>query len=73
MVSLWRIRNATSLAPPLVSSILHPILPAPSLYSIFPGSWDNQGSTCNAGDKVRPLGQEDPLEKEMATHSSILA
>ena len=26
-------------------------------------------SACNAGD----LGQEDPLEKEMATHSSILA
>ena len=22
---------------------------------------------------VRPLGQEDPLEKDMATHSSILA
>ena len=22
--------------------------------------------------QVRPLGQEDPLEKEMATHSSIL-
>ena len=22
---------------------------------------------------VRPLGQEDPLEKEMATHSSILS
>ena len=22
---------------------------------------------------VRPLGQEDPLEKELATHSSILA
>ena len=22
---------------------------------------------------VRPLGQKDPLEKEMATHSSILA
>ena len=27
----------------------------------------------NAGDKVPSLGQEDPLEKEMATHSSILA
>ena len=30
----------------------------------------------NAGDirdTVRSLGQEDPLEKEMATHSSILA
>ena len=23
--------------------------------------------------RVRPLGREDPLEKEMATHSSILA
>ena len=27
-------------------------------------TWDTQ---------VRPLGQEDPLEEEMATHSSILA
>ena len=26
----------------------------------------------NAGD-IRSLGQEDPLEEEMATHSSILA
>jgi len=24
-------------------------------------------------DQVRSLGQEDPLEKEMTTHSSILA
>ena len=29
--------------------------------------------TSNAGDMVRSLGLEDPLEKEMATHSSILA
>ena len=28
---------------------------------------------CNAGDWVRFLGQEDPLEEGMATHSSILA
>ena len=27
----------------------------------------------NAGDMVRSLGQEDPLEKEMAFHSSTLA
>ena len=27
----------------------------------------------NAGDTVWSLGQEDPLEKEMATHFSILA
>ena len=30
-------------------------------------------STCNAGDPGLILGQEDPLEKGMATHSSILA
>ena len=30
----------------------------------LPPMWDTQ---------VRPLGQEDPLEKGMATHSSILA
>ena len=30
-------------------------------------------SACNAADQVWPLGQEDPLEKEMATHSNILA
>jgi len=33
-------------------------------------------STCNSRDKkerVPSLGREDPLENEMATHSSILA
>ena len=30
----------------------------------LPAMWENW---------VRPLGQEDPLEKEMTTHSSILA
>ena len=30
---------------------------------------DSKVSACNVGD----LGQEDPLEKEMATHSSTLA
>ena len=35
----------------------------------FPGGSDGQESACNAGE----LGQEDPLEKEMATPSSILA
>ena len=28
---------------------------------------------CNTGDPVQFLGQEDPLEKGMATHFSILA
>ena len=39
----------------------------------FPGGSDSKESACSAGDWVRSLGQEDPLEKEMATHSSILA
>ena len=39
----------------------------------FPGGSDGKESTCNAGDPVRPVDQENPLEKEMTTHSSILA
>ena len=47
----------------------------------FSGGSDSKVSVCNAGHNlqcclqfwVRSLGQEDPLEKEMATHSSILA
>jgi len=30
-------------------------------------------SACNSGNHVGTLGQEDPLEKEMVSHSSILA
>ena len=32
-----------------------------------------KASACNGGDPGLILGQEDPLEKEMATHSSTLA
>ena len=39
----------------------------------FPGGSDGKEPTCNAGGPVWPLGWEDPLEKGMATHSSILA
>ena len=35
----------------------------------FPGGSEVEASACNAGDP----GWEDLLEKEMATHSSILA
>ena len=40
---------------------------------VFPGGSDGKEPTCNAGDGVRTLDGEDPLEKRMATHSSILA
>ena len=38
----------------------------------FPGGSDNKESACNAGDSGSITGQEDPLKKGMATHSSIL-
>ena len=39
----------------------------------FPGDSDGKESACNAGDLGSILDQGDPLEKGMATHSSILA
>ena len=38
-----------------------------------PGGSDGKESTCSAGDLGLILGWEDPLEKGMAIHSSILA
>ena len=38
-----------------------------------PGGSDNKASPGSAGDPVWSLGWENPLEKEMATHSSTLA
>ena len=38
----------------------------------FPGGSDGEESACSAGKPVQSLGWEDPLEKEMVTHSSIL-
>ena len=39
----------------------------------FPNSSVGKESAGNAGDLGSILGREDPLEKEMATHSSFLA
>ena len=48
------------------------------LQGIFPTQGLNLGFPGGSEDKASPalqdaMGQEDPLEKEMATHSSILA
>ena len=40
---------------------------------VFPGGSDGEESACKAGHLVGFPGQEEPLEKGMATHSSILA
>ena len=41
----------------------------------FPGGSVSKEPACNAGDagSVPDLGRKDPLEKGMATHSSILS
>ena len=39
----------------------------------YPAGSDGEEPSCTAGDQVLPLGQEDLLEKEMTTQSSILA
>ena len=44
----------------------------PLQYLGFPGGKDGKASACNE-TWVPSLGREDPLEKEMATHSSTLA
>ena len=44
-----------------------------NLYIYFPGSSDGKESDCSAGDPGSIPGWEDPLEKGMTTHSSILA
>ena len=43
------------------------------LFLDFAGGSDSKVSAHNAGDLGSIPGWEDPLEKEMATHSSILA
>ena len=39
----------------------------------FPGGSDGKQFACNAGDPGSFPDQEVPLEKEMATHSSVVA
>ena len=39
----------------------------------FPGGSAVKNAPADAGDEVRSLGREDPLEEETAPHSSILA
>ena len=39
----------------------------------FPDGSDSKESACNEGDLLQSLGQEDPVDEGMATHSSIFA
>ena len=44
-----------------------------SMSMVFTGGSDGKESACNEGEPGFNPWQEDPLEKEMATYSSILA
>ena len=48
------------------------MLPTP-VFLGFPGGLDGKESAFNTGDLDSIPGWEDPLEEDMATHSSILA
>ena len=56
------------------SAVLHRVILKECLVSMgFPAGLDSKESACNVGDLGSIPGQEDPLEKGMATHSSVLA
>ena len=58
---------------PLLGIYPEKIIIQKDTYTTFPGGLGDKETTCNAGDPGGSLDREDPLEKEMATHSSILA
>ena len=49
------------------------MLTAPDHTVGFPGGSVDKESACSVDTQVQSLSGEDPLEKEKATHSSILA
>ena len=75
-IASGKIRKATK--PGLVISCHAPV-PSVGFHirypfsSGFPGGWEVTNLPANTGDEGSILGREDPLEKETATHSGILA
>ena len=58
---------------PITFSIQPNVLPYPVLYLVFLGGSEVKESAYQWGKWVQSLGWQDPLEKGLATHSSILA
>ena len=58
----------------LLNGVISATFPLPSCiinFPYFPGGSDGKASVYNAGDLGLSPGLEDPLEKEMAIHSSV--
>ena len=64
--------NSMSISPFIIFGGIKTLMDHSSLMG-FPGGSDGKESACNGETQVPSLGREDPLEKGMATHSSILA
>ena len=64
MLAIWSMVPLPFLKPPWTSG---------SSRGFFPGGSERKVSACNEETRVWSLGQEDLLQKEMATHSSTLA
>ena len=65
---IWSLQSLGKLC-----SIYENISSALSVNWGFPGGSGGKESSCKARDRVQSLGQEGPLEKGMAIHSSVLA
>ena len=59
--------------PHVLCSTLVLLISSVHVYIGLPWWFSDKESTCNQEMGVRSMAQEDPLEKEMATHSRILA
>ena len=74
---LWVLAIGLPLAQGLMTTVLDGITtPCSALFYLtlgLPGGSDSKESACNVGDLVWSLSQEDPLERGMAIHFSILA
>ena len=68
-IAPWTVADTYSTHISLAYCILKLII----IFIGFSGGSDGKESASNAGDLVWSLGWEDPPEKGMATHSSILA
>ena len=69
----WSLRHLLPRVKSMDHRIRRVLTPAPSSTSSFPGGSDGKESTSNEGDPGWLLVWENPLEKGMATYSSMLA
>ena len=76
--NIWCVASYQFVLKPLTNPTTKTLPLAPSCLLLkyskgFPGGSEGKVSACSAGDRVRSLVWDDPLEKKMSTRSTILA